>query len=268
MITHDFIRDIRINQNKSGYRFSVDALILASFVSLPRAQRIADLGAGSGIIGLLLARQYAGAEVMLVELQESLAKRAKENIALNNLEGRVQVVKADVKEICMKLSEFYALQSQVGKGHAAQNKAPAGDYGMMAEGFDLVVSNPPFRRAKAGLLSLGDERAVARHELMLSLKDLVQAGALMLKHHGKFCIIHLPERLTDIIRVMNACGMEPKRLRPVHSNASSEAKMVLVEAVKGARTGMKVERPLFIFDETGNYTEEMQRMYSCDAGLG
>ena len=260
MVTHDFIRDIRINQNRHGYRFSVDALLVASFVTLPRAKGIADLGAGSGIIGLLLAKQYPGAEVTLIELQESLAKRAEENVALNGLEDRVRVITADVRDITRRITETYCLRSRTGKrGHAAQEEP---GFEVMTEYFDLVVSNPPFRKMKTGLLSLGDERLIARHEVKLPLADLIKASSMMLKHHGRFCMIHLPERLADITRAMNECAMEPKRLRFVHSNISSEAKMMLIEAVKGGRTGIKTERPLFIYNEDGCYTEEMKEYYS------
>ncbi|HEX8947820.1 MAG TPA: tRNA1(Val) (adenine(37)-N6)-methyltransferase [Dissulfurispiraceae bacterium] len=263
MVTHDFIRDIRINQNKDGYRFSVDALLVASFVNQPRAKRIADLGAGSGIIGLLLARQFPGAEVTLIELQESLAKRAEENIAMNGLEDRVRVITSDVRDITRRITEIYCLRSRTGKkDHSFPDSS--GFEGMM-EHFDLLVSNPPFRKMKTGLLSLGDERLIARHEVKLPLADLIKASSMMLKHHGRFCMIHLPERLADIARAMSECAMEPKRLRFVHSNAISEAKMVLIEAVKGGRTGIKTERPLFIYNEDGSYTKEMKEYYSSGA---
>lgn len=263
MITHDFIRDIHINQNRHGYRFSVDALLLASFVKLQRLRKIADIGAGSGIIGLLLARQYRNAEVTLIELQEGLAKRARENVALNGLDSRVRVVRADVRDISSRISEVYCLRSVTGKKVCT----PSDDsgYEAMMDSFDLVVSNPPFRKTKTGLLSLGDERLVARHEIKLPLSDLIRAASLILRHHGRFCMIHLPERMADIVRAMSGNAMEPKRLRFVHSNPASEAKMILVEAVKGGRPGIKTERPLFIYNEDGGHTDEMKQMYAGDA---
>ena len=261
MVTHDFIRDVRINQNKDGYRFSVDALLLASFVKLPRVNKIADIGAGSGIIGLLLARQYPRADVTLIELQENLAKRAEENIALNGFGGRARVVRADIRTINDRISEIHALQSVVGRRRYMLEN-PSDEYGKMVDSFDLVVSNPPFRRTKTGLLSLGDERAIARHELRLPLDELARAGSLLLKHHGRLCIIHLPERLADIVRILNSRAMEPKRLRFVHSYYSSVAKMLMLEAVKGGRGGIKVEKPLVIYNDDGSYTDEMKEHYS------
>jgi len=238
MLTLDSIKDIKVYQNKDGYRFSVDALLLYSFVNLPRVKNIADLGAGSGIIGILLAKKYYSSEVVLIEMQHSLAGLAEKNVTLNSLSDRVKVITADVKMFKDKNSKIITPNS-----------------------FDLVVSNPPFRRVKTGLLSIGDEKAIARHEIKLSLEDLAESGSRLLKHHGRLCIIHLPERLTDIIYAMRNNNLEPKRLRFIHSNISSEAKMVLIEVVKGGRHGLKTEKPLLIYNEDGSYTDEMRGIY-------
>jgi tRNA1Val (adenine37-N6)-methyltransferase len=243
MTTLDFLRDIKIHQNKKGYRFSVDALLLAAFSERPAAKNIADFGTGSGIIGLLLAMKCPGAKVKLIELQDSLAMLAERNIALNRLEERVGVIRMDIR----------SLLSDKGFGPSA----------LRPLSFDLVVSNPPYRRINSGLINPDDEKAIARHEILLSLEDLVKAGAALLKHHGRLCIIHLPERLSEIISVMKDKGLEVKRVRCVHSTASSDAKMLLIDAAKGARAGMKIEKPLIIYNEDGSYTDEMQGYYGC-----
>ncbi|MFA5354766.1 MAG: tRNA1(Val) (adenine(37)-N6)-methyltransferase [Thermodesulfovibrionales bacterium] len=236
MHTIDGIRDIRVYQKKEGYRFSVDALLLAAFPGLPRVRKIADLGAGSGIIGLLLARRYPESKVTLLELQEGLSRMAARNISLNNLDTQVQVIQADIRN----------LPPEPGQG-----------------AYDLVVSNPPFRRPRTGLISQGTEKAIARHEIHLPLRDLLKAGSSLLKHHGRFCIIHLPERMAEICHAMRELSLEPKRMRFVHSRVDSEAKMVLIEAIKGGRTGLKVEPPLILYTETGDYSPEIREMYAC-----
>ncbi|MGO9379231.1 MAG: tRNA1(Val) (adenine(37)-N6)-methyltransferase [Dissulfurispiraceae bacterium] len=241
MTTLDFLRDIKIHQNKKGYRFSVDALLLASFSERPAAKNIADFGAGSGIIGLLLALKCPGAKVKLIELQESLARLAERNIALNRLEERVGVIRMDIRSLSS------------GKGFGSSALHP--------RSFDLIVSNPPYRKINSGLLNPDDEKAIARHEILLSLEDLVKAGSVLLQHRGKLCIIHLPERLAEIINIMKDNGLEVKRVRCVHSTASSDAKMLLIDATKGARAGMKIEKPLIIYNEDGSYTDEMQSYY-------
>ena len=232
--TLDGIRDIKVYQNSKGYRFSVDALLLYSFVNVKHADNIADLGTGSGIIGLLLGRKYSDAKVMLVELQESLYSLAQKNIIMNALEDRVEVVLADIKDM--------------------KKKTPRMQY-------DLVVSNPPFRKPTTGLLSIGEEKAVARHELKLELADLVEAASHLLKARGRFCMIFHPERLFEVIDTLRRNRLEPKRIRFVHNDINAVSKIVLIEAVKDGRAGIKVENPLFMYDEKGKHTAEVSEMY-------
>ncbi len=278
MTTLDFIRDVHIYQHKSGYRFSVDALLVDAFVKLPRARRIADLCAGSGVIGLLLAKRYRSAQVTLVEIQESLVKLAEKNSALNNLDDRVSVVHADIGELVRpKTAEGteapnHAETAPDAEEHAADDSPPpeatpaqAWWSSIIAEPcFDLVVANPPFRPLKSGRLSIGGEKAIARHEIALSLNELVSAAARMLRHHGRFCFIQLPERLADICVALRHNGCEAKRVRFVHSRIATEAKMVLVEAVRGGKPGLEVEKPLILYDEKGNRTEELLSFYAPD----
>lgn len=235
MLTLDTILNLQLYQSKSGYRFSADAVLLSSFVSTQRVKKIADLGAGSGIIGLLLAKKYPAAHVTLIELQESLVKNAEKNADLNGLADRVGVVNQDIKK--MKFGQD------------------------VLHSFDLVVSNPPFRKTRTGLISPSDEKAMARHETHLPVADLARAAFCMLKHHGRFCVIHLPERLAEVMAAMRQGNLEPKRIRFVHSNTQSEAKMVLIEAVKEGKSGLLVESPLYMYNQDGQYTEEMLAIY-------
>lgn len=233
-ITVDGVRDVRVYQHLYGYRFSVDALLLYSFVNVRHVSEIADLGAGSGVIGLLLARRYEKAKVLLVELQEGLYRLAKKNIALNGLGARVEAMLADVSLAVDKI------------GGAS---------------FDLIVSNPPFRKPTTGRISLGEERAVARHEIRLRLPDLTEAASRLLRAKGRFFIIYHPERLLELMDTLRACRLEPKRIRFVHNDRSAVSKIVLVEAVKEGRAGVRIEKPLFIYGEDRSYTREVQKMY-------
>lgn len=235
--TLDGIRDIKICQNRNGYRFSADALLLYSFVNVKHAGDIADLGTGSGIIGLLLARRYSDAKVMLVELQESLYNLAVKNIALNDMQDRVEAVIADIRDI-------------------KKNIRP--------RQYDLVVSNPPFRKPTTGRLSFGEEKAVARHELKLKLADLAEAAAHILKARGRFYMIFHPERLFEVIDTLRSKRLEPKRLRFVHNDINAVSKIMLIEAVKDGRPGIKIENPLFMYNEKGKYTAEVSEMYGKD----
>ena len=232
--TLDGIRDIKIYQNKDGYRFSVDAVLLYAFADMRYVRNIADLGTGSGIIGLLLARKYTRARVTLVELQESLYGLALKNIEINGLNNRVNAVLADIKHL---KSDFSAMT------------------------YDLVVSNPPFRKPTTGKLSVGLERSIARHELTLNFVDLAEAASHLLKAKGRFFMIYHPERLLEAVDALRLCRLEPKRIRFVHNDAGAESKIVLIEAVKEAKPGIKVENPLFLYTTDGSYTEEVSVMY-------
>jgi len=234
-VTLDSIRDIKIYQSKTGYRFSVDSLLLSDFVNLKTVRNIADLGSGSGVVGILIAKKYPKAKVDLFELQTGLVDLSEKNICINNLKDRMQALQCDIRT----LPALYPGLSE----------------------YELAVSNPPFRKPKSGRLNVEEERAIARHELRLSLSELVAAAYSLLKAKGRFCIIYHPCRLSELIETLKKKNLEPKRLRFVHSTRLSEAKMALVEAVKGGRTGLKVENPLFLYNEDGSYTEEMLEIY-------
>lgn len=236
MLTLDTIRDIKVYQSKRGYRFSVDSLLVFSFVNMSYAKKIADLGAGSGIIGLLLAKKYPKAKVYLVELQRSLYENCIRNIEINGLQDRVMALNEDIRLI------------------ASGKVIPD----LEENTFDLIVSNPPFRQPDTGRISPEDERALARHELTLKLDDLVMASHRLLKTGGRLCLIYLPERLVELLMKLRNSGLEPKRLRFVHSKIHEPARMVLVEAAKGRRQGLILERPFIIYNDHGVYTEEMK----------
>ena len=232
--TLDGLRDLKLYQRKEGYRFSVDALLLYSFVNVGHVKDAVDLGAGSGVIGLLLARKYPDARVLLVELQQTLYRLAERNIGLNGLRDRVSAVMRDIST----LHETYPAMS-----------------------CDIVVSNPPFRKPSSGRLSLGEERAVARHEIRLRLPELAKCASHLLKSRGRFFMIFHPERAVEMIDTLRVQQLEPKRIRFVHNDIDSVSKIVLVEAVKCGRAGLKVERPLVLYQKDGSYTEEVRAMY-------
>jgi tRNA1Val (adenine37-N6)-methyltransferase len=235
-VTLDSIRDVKVYQSKSGYRFSVDSLLLFDFVNLKTVKNIIDLGAGVGIIGLLLANRYIQSCITLVEIQDNLVKLAQKNISLNRLEDRVKVIQCDIKDIPVKK--------------------------IVKEKYDLVVSNPPFRRFLSGRLNVNDEKAIARHELLMGLSDLIRAASFILKEKGRFCMIYHPYRLADVINLLRLNNIEPKRLRFVHSYHFSESKMFLIEAVKSGKPGMVVDKPFYVYNDDGSYTEEMLRIYN------
>ncbi len=250
-LTLDSIRDIKLYQRERGYRFSLDALLLFDFVRLKtqkRPCRIADLGAGSGVIGLLLAKRYEHADICLIELQEGLFSLAGKNISLNGLEGRVSAVRADINF----LAEGSLNLKEPGAG-------PAGFFERRS--FDVAVSNPPFRKVLSGRICPDEEKAAARHELRLSLPALIRAAGYLVREKGRFFMVYHPERLLEALEQLREGGFEPKRLCFVHGREGLPAKMMLIESVRGGSPGLSVEDPLFIYNAGGGYTSQVSRIY-------
>ncbi len=249
-LTLDSIRDIKLYQRERGYRFSMDALLLFDFVRLnsKKPARIADLGAGSGVIGLLLAKKYENARVCLIELQDGLFSLSLRNIGLNGLENRVIAIKADINCIDSIKSAMEGAQAV-----SAPPDVPAG--------FDIIVSNPPFRKAVSGRICQDKEKAAARHELTMSLLALVKAANYLVKDKGRFFMVYHPERLLEALDTLRAAGFEPKRLQFVHGREGLPAKMMLIEAVKGGRHGLAIEAPVFIYNADGGYTPRAGSIY-------
>lgn len=230
---------VKIIQPRSGYRFSLDPLLLCAFAEIPDKSRVADLGTGSGVIPLLLARAGKGREYVGIELQAGPAGRAERSVRLNGLSGRIRVVCADLRELP---DEF------------------------VPGSFDAVVTNPPYRKPASGRVAPGMERGAARHELAGGLTDFLRAAALLLNSGGRFYIIYLAERLAELCDEMRTFRLEPKRLRLVHSRAGEPARLALVEGRKNARTGLTVEVPLIVYREGKgrDYTEEMERLVKSE----
>lgn len=221
---------LRLYQSRSGYRFSLDALLLAYFTRLRRGEKIVDLGAGNGVVPLILAYRYPWAGIVGVELQEPMVKRARKNVHLNGLKDRVEILAGDVRAI--------------------ENIRPA-------ESFHAAVCNPPFRKPTGGRVSRDDEKRVARHETEGALGDFLRAAAYLLRAKGRLTIIYPAVRSIDLLTEMRRTGIEPKRLRMVHSFVDAKANLALIEGIKGGRGGIEILAPLIIYQREKEYTDEV-----------
>ena len=211
---------LQVIQSRAGYRFSVDALLLADFATIRKGDRVVDLGTGCGIIPLLLLRSRGAAWVVGLEIQEALAFQASRNARLNGLHDRMPVVRGDLRRPPLEHGSFHA-----------------------------VVCNPPYRRARSGRINPDRERAVARHEILASLDDILRSSRLLLRGKGRVSLVYPAERLTDLLARMRGIGLEPKRLQFVHPRVDAGAKLVLVEAAREGRPGVTVLPP--ILDQGG-----------------
>lgn len=220
--TADYLRafDLKIMQPKTGYRFSLDPLLLCDFAPATTGS-VLDLGSGCGIIPLVMARRSPAASFVAVEFQPRLAEIAARNIADNGLTGRVALLTADILE----LADHFPANS-----------------------FDLVMGNPPYRRAGTGKTSPHAGRDLARHESSATLADFLCVAKKMVKPSGSICYIYHPERLAELLGRALELKLSPARLQMVHGDLSLPARMVMIELFKGRRVSLAVLPPLLVKD--------------------
>ena len=222
-------------QHRHGYRFAVDSVLLAHFVEPKPGDQILDLCAGCGVVSLILAYRRPQVAVTALEIQPQLAALLRESIAVNELGDRIEVIEGD----CRKINEL------VGAGS-----------------FTWVVSNPPYRRAEAGRLSPEAEQAMARHEISVDLAGVVTAISFALKARGRAALVYPAKRGAALIAALKNQGLEPKRLQVVYNYPGGEARLVLIEAMKGGGEELAILPPFYIYQEQdGDYTAEMAKMY-------
>ncbi len=229
-----FEGNLKIIQSKEGYRFSIDALLVAHFCSPRPKDRIMDLGTGCGVIPLILAHRRKDAEIIGVELQPPLAALARRNVALNGFSRRIQILEADLKDI-----------------RSAENQ----------EAFDLVLTNPPYYEVETGRINPQPEKAVARHEVYAKLEDLLLTASHILSKKGRLVMIFPASRASDLIRKLAQRRMEPKRLQFVHSRAKDAARFLLIEARKEGQPHVEISPPLFLYDDKGDYTPNAMEVF-------
>lgn len=224
----------QIIQKQNGFCFGMDAVLLSGFAQVKPGERAVDLGTGTGIIPILLEAKYDGIHYTGLEIQEEVADMARRSVILNHLEDKVSIVTGDIKEA----SRLFGAAS-----------------------FDVVTSNPPYMNDAHGLKNPDLPKAIARHEVLCSLDDVTREAARLLKPGGRFYMVHRPHRLIEIVTALKGYGLEPKRMKMVHPFVDREANMVLIEAVRGGKSMIKVEAPIIVYKEQGVYTDEIYTIY-------
>lgn len=227
---------LKIIQNEKEFCFSIDAVLLAHFVTVRKNARGLDLGTGTGVIPLLLSNKVQSMEAL--EINPVTYEIAKRNMMMNKLDDRIKVQQGDLCDI----ATYYKPQSM-----------------------DFVVSNPPYRQLNQGHLNILDGVARARHEITATLDDVVRAGSFVLKRKGRFAMVHLPERLSEIMVAFHKYNIEAKRLQLVQPKREKAPNIVLIEGVKeGALGGLKVEPALIVHEDNGDYTPKLMEYYYPD----
>ena len=222
----------RIIQNTKEFCFSIDAVLLAHYPKCHKNWRVLDLGTGTGVMPLLMADEVK--EIHAVELNPVMADLARRNVILNKLEEKIFVAEGDYRGI----KDLYKPES-----------------------FDLVIANPPYRPLLQGQLNNLSGVARARHEITATLADVVAAACYALKYHGRFAMVHLPERIGEIMVAMHENHIEPKRMQLVYPFADKEPNLVLLEAYKNGRPRLQVDKPLIVYEKPGVYSRDICELY-------
>lgn len=236
---HERVDDLHRNgymliQDPQRFCFGVDAVLLSGFANVKVGENVLDLGTGTGVVPILLEAKTKGKHFIGLEIQSESAEMARRSVELNGLSDKIEIHEGDIKE----LDKLYKPSS-----------------------FDVITTNPPYMNDGGGLRNEYSPKAIARHEILCDLEDIIKGSSRLLKSGGRFYMVHRPHRLTDIMVKLREHRLEPKKIRFVHSYADKEPSMILIEAVRSGNPMVKVLPPLVIYKEDGVYTEEIYNIY-------
>ncbi|PRR71812.1 tRNA1(Val) (adenine(37)-N6)-methyltransferase [Clostridium thermopalmarium] len=228
------LKNLYVIQKKKGFRFGIDAVLLANFAQVKRGSSVIDLCSGTGIIPFILAGKTEASSITGIEIQEEMVEMAKRSVQLNKLEHRVNFINGDLRNLDLL------------------KKLPKAD---------VVTVNPPYKLANSGIVNPEDKMAIARHEICCTLEDVIIACRILLNNNKRMYMIHRPDRLADILTLMRKHKIEPKRIQMIHPNTKKAPNIVLVEGQRDGGAFLKWEPPIFVYDEYGNYSEQINKIY-------
>lgn len=223
-----------IIQNPERFCFGMDAVLLSGFAKAKKGERVLDLGTGTGIIPILMEAKTESEDFTALEIQEESADMARRSVLYNHLENRINIVTGDIKDA----SKIFGASS-----------------------FDVITTNPPYMIGEHGISCASDAKAIARHEVLCDLDDILRESAKLLRPGGRFYMVHRPFRLAEIMSKMVAYKIEPKRMKLVYPYIDKEPNMVLIEGLRGGKSRLTVEKPLIVYKEQGVYTDEIYDIY-------
>ena len=230
------INNLKIIQRTDGFCFGIDSVLLSDFAKgIKKNSQVLDLGTGTGILGLLLCAKTNLKKITGIEVQSEIAEMANRTIKLNNLENRFEILNVNIKDLDKILNIDY---------------------------YDSIVTNPPYKKLNSGKINKNEIKLISRHEIKAKLSDFIKISFKLLKDRGTLYMVHRAERLADIIYEMRLYKMEPKRIRFVYSNKTSNSKLVLIESVKNGQPFLQIEKPLYVYEKNGMYTDEILKIYN------
>lgn len=226
---------LKIIQNKNGFCFGIDSVLLSDFAkSMRKNSKVIDLGTGTGIINILLSGKTTAKELVGVEVQKEVADMAERSVKLNGLEGKIEILNKNI----LDLKNIY------NKGY-----------------FDVVVTNPPYKKINTGLINEENKKMISRHEITANLRDFIHISSYLLKDYGEFFMVHRPERLVDILWTMREEKIEPKKIKFVYPNENKKTNLALIKGVKNGNSFLEFEDDLYVYNQNGNYTDEILKIY-------
>ena len=229
------LNNLKIIQNKDGFCFGIDSVLLSDFAKdIRNNSAVLDLGTGTGIIGILLCAKTNLSKIYGIDIQKEVCDMANRSIKLNNLEDKFEIINTDIKDL---------------KNIFEENT------------FDAIVSNPPYKKDNSGIKNESETKLISRHEITASLEDFISISSKLLKNNGSIYMVHRPERLSDLFYLLKKYNLEPKKLRLVQSYSDSKPKLILVKATKNAKSFLNIEEPLIIYNKDGSYTDEIYKIY-------
>ena len=230
------LNNLKIIQNKDGFCFGIDAVLLSDFAKdIRNNSKVLDLGTGTGILGILLCGKTKLSKIYGIDIQENVCDMASRSVKLNNLQDKFEIINKNIKD----LKDIFEEHS-----------------------FDAIVSNPPYKKDNSGLKNESETKLISRHEITASLEDFISISSKLLKSNGSIYMVHRPERLSDLFYLLKKYNLEPKKLRLVQSYTNSKPKLILVKATKNAKSFLNIEEPLIIYNKDGSYTDEILKIYN------
>ena len=228
--------NLKIIQNKDEFCFGMDSVLLANFAKeIKENCKIADLGTGTGILPILLAGKTKNLNIVGIEIQEKIAEMATRSVKLNKFEKNIKIINEDIKNIS---NSFYN------------------------NSFDVVITNPPYKKINTGLTNENEGKQISRHEIKCNLEDIINCAKQLLKDKGILYMVHRPERIVDICELLRKYKIEPKIIRFVYPYKDKESNLVLIKAAKNANKFLKIEKPLIVYNKKGEYTDEILKIYN------
>ena len=229
------INNLKIIQNKKGFCFGMDSVLLSDFAkNIKKESKVIDLGTGTGILPILLSAKTKASKLVGIEIQKDVAEMAQRSIILNKLEKCIEIICKDIKD----LNEIYERKS-----------------------FDVVITNPPYKKIGTGVINSNKNKLISRHEITANLEDFIEISSYLLKDFGEFYMVNRPERLIDTISSLKKYHIEPKEIKFVQPNTNSAPNIFLVKAIKNAKPFLKITKPIYVYKEKNLYSDEILEIY-------